>query len=164
MFLSRQHTHHRACRSSQDFFRSSSTVHARPCSSVSLGVHSNLPGAGKKPQSPWSGSTLTSGLKSRGLGRGTLDMERGSRGPEPYRLLTPRFGLLSLVLRLHCGAVVEKWAVARGAEEALPINDVLEGVQAWSIRPGEDRSAIGLAIGRYMACRNVWTRLFNPPQ
>lgn len=101
MFLSLQHTHHNECKSSHDFFRSSSTVQARPWSSVSLGVQTSVSGAGKNPHKPWSLSTLTLGLKSRGLGRGILDIDRGSRGPEAYRLLTPRFLLLSFVLRLH---------------------------------------------------------------
>jgi hypothetical protein len=108
MFLSRQHTHHKECRSSHDFFRSSSTDHARPCSSVSLGVANAFPCAGKNPHRPWSGSTLILGLNCRGFGSGMFDIDRGSRGPDPYRLLTPRLGLLSFVFRLHCGAVVEK--------------------------------------------------------
>jgi hypothetical protein len=112
LFLSLQHTHQSAWRSSQDFLRSSSTVHGRPCCSVSSGVHSSFPDAGKNPQRPWFGSTFTVGLKSsRGRGSGMLDIDRGSRGPDLYMLLTPLDGLLSLVVlrfRLHNGLVVEK--------------------------------------------------------
>jgi hypothetical protein len=56
-----------------------------------------------------------------------FDMDKGSRGPDPYKLLTPRFLLLSLVLRLHCGAVVEKQATLGTTEEAF--DD-----ETWAIR------------------------------
>lgn len=63
-------------------------------------------------------------------------MERCSRGPDPYRLLTPRFLLLSFVLRLHCWAVVEN-AAARDEAKCEPIRDK---------QPTDGRKALELAI------------------
>ena len=46
-------------------------------------------------------------------------MERCSLGPDRYRLLTPRFLLLSLVFRLHRAAVVQKVALQAWASKTL---------------------------------------------
>lgn len=143
MFLSRTHTHHRECKSSQDFLLSSSTVQARPCSSVSLGVNMSFSGSGKNPHSPCFLSTLIFGWKSVGLGSGISDTDSRKRVPEPYRLLTPRCGLLSRVLRRHWGVVVEKRDICEGV---CDIEEVTDARFADPMRPAVSRTTPGLAI------------------
>lgn len=109
------HTHHRLCKSSQDFFRNSSTVQLRPktphqhsikpsfnfpipCASSCSGVlRASFPWP-KNPHSPWFSSTSTleraSGSR-RGLGKGSLETDKGCRRPVRRSGDTPLLGFRS---------------------------------------------------------------------
>lgn len=77
-----------------------------------------------------------------------MDIDSGSRGPDRYRLLTPRFLLLSLVFRWHCGAVVEKPAVAAVAriEAGAKEEDFKRAELSLETQPGAALSALVPAI------------------
>jgi hypothetical protein len=84
-------------------------------------------------------------------------MDSGSRGPDPYRLLTPRRLLLSFVLRLHWGAVVEKLAAARIVVVAGNIEVWRRDWPSRDAQPDEARSALGAAA----AVTGIVTKCFS---